>query len=217
MTITGFIDIMILNTAYNKYGLLNNITMKSLLILLFLLGFSSIYCQTSSRSDDFWISCGPGGFFANNIGTEAALSFYCSANWLRNKFGETANGPKHWNNKWEIRLINHLELIQREGVLHHYDFDLLYGKSYGKVIQVNISGGIGVLRGEKEVVVIDPQSLVPPTFKREKYLTPNIPLEVEFSLIPTKYFGIGIAGFANLNTKRSINGIILKLELGKRR
>jgi hypothetical protein len=116
--------------------------------------------------------------------------------------------------------MDHLEMIHEDVVLSHYDLGLLYGKSisFGKVFQVNISGGAGVFKREKEVYSDPgPNPISGPIPKIEQYYTFNVPLEFELCMIPSKYFGIGIAGFANLNTKRNINGIVVKLEIGKRK
>jgi hypothetical protein len=194
--------------------------MKSLLMFIFLIGFSYTYCQSSTTGNYFWISCGPGGFFDDNTynrptDSQGGISLYCSANWLKDKTVETDNGQKHRNNKWEIRFINHFETIHESKILHHYDFGLLYGKSFGKLFQLSISGGFGIQGITQEVAIYSQNAA--PKWEYINYLKPGIPIELGVSFVPLKWLGFGVAGFANLNKKRSLNGIILKIDFGKRR
>ena len=43
----------------------------------------------------------------------------------------------------------------------------------------------------------------------KEYYTPNLPVELELFAVPSRNFGIGVAGFANLNSQRNINGLLL--------
>lgn len=95
-----------------------------------------------------------------------------------------------------------------------YDFGLLYGKTFGNIFQVNILGGIGVLWGY-DLVTISHGPTIPPTYRDQGYTTLNIPLEIGVGLIPVKYIGISMGGFANFNSKKPMIGFNLKLEFGK--
>jgi hypothetical protein len=198
-----------------------DIDMRKLLLSIFLLVVSfSIYCQNSTVSKYFRISFGPGFFFDDNTynrptDSQGGISLYCSANWLKDKIVETADGSRHRNNKLKIRFINYFETIHESKILHHYDLGLLYGKSFGRLFQINISGGIGI-QGITEEVAIYSQNAAP-RWKYIKYVNPGIPLELGISFVPSKGFGLGLAGFSNLNKKRSLTGIVCKIEFGKRR
>jgi hypothetical protein len=192
----------------------------SLLLLSFLISFSSINGQTSLISNNIWISGGFGFFSAKNVDydTYGALSLNCSANLVRNKITDTIDKPYKWNNKWEIRFISHVENIPDDVTISHYDLGFLYGKScsFAKIMQLNFSAGIGVLK--REIVEYSdpgPNPVFGPIPEIKKYYTPNIPLEVELYVVPARNFGIGIAGFANFNTERNINGLLLKVEFGR--
>jgi hypothetical protein len=195
--------------------------MKSLLLSRFLLIMSSfIYCQNSTVSRYFWISFGPGGFFDDNTynrptDSQGGISLFCSADRLTVKTIETAEGLRRRNNKLEIRFINHFETIHESKILHHYDLGLLYGKSFGKLFQVNISGGIGVEGITEEVAIYSHNAA--PRWEYIKYVNPGIPLELGVSFVPSKGFGLGISGFSNLNKRRSLTGIVFKIEFGRRK
>lgn len=193
---------------------------SSLLSGIFLLLYSSTYSQNSAGSNNIWISGGFGFFSAKNVDydTYGALSLYCSVNLIKNKITDTINKPVKWNNKWEIRFINHIENIPDDVTLSHYDFGILYGRSctFNEVLRLNISVGIGVLKVERwEYFAPGPNPTYGSLPEIKKYSTANIPLELELCVIPSKNFGIGIAGFANLNGERNINGILLKIDIGK--
>jgi hypothetical protein len=92
--------------------------------------------------------------------------------------------------------------------VRNYDFDgggtqswdagALYGRSY-KTQHAMISGSAGV-------------GYVGPSSKVGKV---GIPLESQIFWTPTHYFGIGIYGFGNLNTKQSFGGALLGIQLGR--
>jgi len=49
------------------------------------------------------------------------------------------------------------------------------------------------------------------------FTTVGIPLEAQLILTPTKIFGIGFKGFANLNPQKSFGGLLFCLQIGKLR
>jgi hypothetical protein len=193
--------------------------MRTSLLFLFLIGFSSIYCQTSFSGEHEWINLGLGASrFGKKEISNNGFSFYISKDWSINKLIESTNGTRHKNNTWKIRFILHWEDGNENDEKWRQDFGFLYGKTFGKALQVNISSGIGVFMGKKTVINSPkPNTHGVPTYSNEEYLIPIIPLELEVSLIPSKFFGVGAAGFVNINTKKPIIGFVVKLEMGKRR
>lgn len=196
--------------------------MKYSLLLsgIFLLCISTGYSQNPVVNNNIWISGGFGFFSTKNVDydTYGALSLYFSANLIKSKTTDTINKPYKWDNKWEIRFINHIENIPDDITLSHYDLGILYGKSctFDEVLRLNISVGIGVLKTEKlEYYNPGPNPTHGYIPELKKYSTANIPLELELSVIPAKNFGIGVAGFANLNSDRNISGLLLKIDIGK--
>lgn len=80
------------------------------------------------------------------------------------------------------------------------------------MFKTSFSGGIGVLGGKYDVVKLIPPGVMGTT--TERITAFNIPLDLDLSVC-TKWVGFGITGFANLNSKESMTGFIVKLELGK--
>jgi hypothetical protein len=79
-----------------------------------------------------------------------------------------------------------------------WDVGVLYGRSY-KTQQAMISASAGV-------------GYVGPS---PEFGTIGIPLESQIFWTPTRYFGIGVYGFGNLNTKESFGGALLSLQFGR--
>lgn len=92
--------------------------------------------------------------------------------------------------------------------VRNYDFDgggtqawdvgMLYGRSY-KTQHAMISGSAGL------------GYVGPPA----EFGTVGIPLESQIFWTPTRYFGIGVYAFGNLNTKESYGGALLGLQFGR--
>lgn len=180
-------------------------------MIVLLTGFASVYCQTSTRSDYVWVSIG-GGFFDGNYSN--GLCRYGSIDWSMKKVVETASGSKHRNNTLRFRGIKYSEMVGEDYNGSLNDFGLLYGKTFGNVFQFSILAGIGVLGGWDRVIIPHGPT-TPPTYLDKRYSTLNIPLELGIGLIPSKYVGISLGGFANFNSKKSMIGLNLKLEFGK--
>lgn len=178
------------------------------LLLLFLIGFPSVYCQTSSSSEYYWISLGK-GFFGNK--NSSGSSLYVSADLSLNKLIESLDVIRHKNNSFKIRFIRYQELVDKGHNGRINEFDILYGKTFGNVFQLNISGGLGVLQGYDFVNV---SNWPPPIYQNKVYRSLNVPIELGANMI-SRFLGIGVAGYANINFKKPIFGFVGKLELGK--
>ena len=80
----------------------------------------------------------------------------------------------------------------------NWDAGVLYGRSY-KTQHAMISLGAGV-------AYVGPSSSAG---------TVGLPLESQIFWTPTDYFGIGVYGFGNLNTKSSFGGALLGIQIGR--
>lgn len=84
------------------------------------------------------------------------------------------------------------------GGTKNWDVGALYGRSY-KTQFAMISGSAGV-------AYVGPSSSAG---------TVGLPLESQIFWTPTNFFGIGIYGFGNLNTKQSFGGALLGIQVGR--
>lgn len=84
------------------------------------------------------------------------------------------------------------------GGTQSWDVGALYGRSY-KTQYAMISGSAGV-------AYVGPSSTAG---------TVGLPLESQIFWTPTRYFGIGVYGFGNINSKQSFAGALLGLQLGR--
>jgi len=80
----------------------------------------------------------------------------------------------------------------------NWDVGALYGRSY-KTQSAMISGSAGL-------------AYVGPSGSAG---TIGIPLESQIFWTPTQYFGIGVYGFGNLNTKNIFGGALIGLQIGR--
>lgn len=79
----------------------------------------------------------------------------------------------------------------------NWDVGALYGRSYKTgIAMISGSAGVAYVGGSSDPTV-------------------GIPLESQIFWTPTRYFGIGIYGFGNLNTKNSFGGALLGLQFGR--
>lgn len=181
----------------------------SIFLMLFII--PPVYSQVPDKNFNVSLALGPGFFVGKN---SQGISFYSSVFVSKNKLIETNKGLKRKNNTLEFRFINHFDLVKEDNYGRLYDFGLLYGKSFGKVIRVTISGGAGMLGGKKTVTIFN-GATGQPEHKDEGFLTPNFPVELGVSLVPIEYIGLGISGFASINSENSVFGCNLKLQFGR--
>jgi hypothetical protein len=84
------------------------------------------------------------------------------------------------------------------GGTQNWDVGALYGRSYkSQYAMISAGGGVGY---------VGPSSTAG---------TVGIPLETQIFWTPTRYFGVGVYGFGNLNTKQSFAGALLGIQLGR--
>jgi hypothetical protein len=185
--------------------------MRGVFFLLFLVCFPSIYCQTTAKRNNLWVSSGLGGSFWKS---SSGITLYLSVDGSEEIFIQTNNSqPRHYNTTWKIRLIGVLEFYDEEIPELFGDFGILNGISFGNKFQTYLSGGIGLFAGQERVLDLIPY---PSRYYHGKvFLTPGLPIELGVKFVPEKIFGAVLGGFANLNFKKSIYGFILRFELGK--
>jgi hypothetical protein len=193
-------------------------------LLLVSLPFQPLNGQSPVKKTFNWTSFGLGLFFDDTYtrptDTQNGISLYLRTDWQMISKIETPQGIKERNNNLAIRFINHFQNIHESKILRHYDLGLLYGKTLGTVLQLNFSGGIGIIGGKYEETIYPDLSKPNPggiTYVDKSYIGFNVPFEAGLSIVPAKKFGIGFSAFANLNSQKSINGFVLKLEFGERR
>lgn len=165
--------------------------------------------KTSYLYGDF----GLGSYYASSPESNkgpAGFAFYLDANFLKN------------GNNWKLRFIRESEfnLFGPEPGEKFYDIGFLYGRvTKSKIVRFSISGGLGIIGGVKRGAFLEKNPGIFGLFGYDSYetehiLAPAIPLEIDLSLI-SKYIGIGLTGYANLNYEKSIAGFIIRLEFGK--
>jgi hypothetical protein len=202
------------NEVWSKYTnelidkkLINN-TMRSILFLIFLSCLTPVCCQTKDINKSFWLSGGLGSY---SSGDYAGVSLSASLNFSQIKPIQTSDGTIYARTNLQFRFIYNTAHLGEDNFENLNEFGLLYGKSFGKVIQFAIAGGLGVVSGYKEITYINPK--IPANV--ENSLTLGIPLELGINFIPGKHFGLGIDGFGDINSKNIISGLMFKLLLGK--
>ena len=93
------------------------------------------------------------------------------------------------------------------------EISFMYGRAGGGALGGrSISAGVGLVSGEhrREGGRFSPQV-------EEFGPTVGIPIEAQFIFSPIRFLGVGVTGFANLNTEASFAGALLSLHLGKLR
>lgn len=171
-------------------------------VLILLLTNSSLFAQDKSSGTEerhFWANVGGGG------------------SWVRSGLGEDEGGIsggisfsyQTGSNLFSIRGVENeefkLDLFGYTGPPDKvWDMGVLYGRvakaSWGLA---SISGGVGIV-GASE-------------YEGSSSLHMGIPVEGQLFWTPSYRLGIGIYGFANLNTEKSFAGALLCLQIGRLR
>ena len=177
--------------------------------VILLLSCSVIFCQETYTSNNIWFSAGP-GFYKD--GLYFGLNVYTSLNLSQTKSLQTINGTQNKHLLLKMRFLKNIGSIDEDNYENFSEFGLLYGKSFGKAVQLTFSGGLGTVMGIK-TESYNPQGT--PIYGEKRFLKPGIPLELGINMAPSKYFGLSIVGFADINSKCTFYGIALNLFLGK--
>jgi hypothetical protein len=169
-----------------------------------------------------WVTLGIGTFsddtYTGPTDSKGGISLYGSFNLYRSiKLKDEADNVKISHGA-TVRIINHFMTINEDLWLHYSDLDLMYGLVFGRICRFNMAGGVGLLKYDSEVVVYPKTGTNGiPYSKIEKNHGVSLPLEAGISLAPLKGFGLGIGVFANINSKKSVNGAFVRMDLGKLR
>ena len=84
------------------------------------------------------------------------------------------------------------------GGTENWDVAALYGRSYKTTsAMISLGAGLGYVGPSSSAGTI------------------GLPLESQIFWTPTEYFGIGVYGFGNLNTKNSFGGALLGIQIGR--
>jgi len=173
-------------------------------ILAFMSIFNTdLYAQDSFNAApkmDNWLNA---GFGFSNFGVSAGLSYSFASE----------------NHLYTIRGVHNeeIKIFGTDPVNTVWDIGLLYGLQHKTPHSlISISTGIALVGGVKRVY----QSTVTDTgwyyggYTGEKFLTAGLPVETQLFWRPHKVFGIGLCGFANLNSQKSFAGGMLSLQIG---
>ena len=183
--------------------------MKNLMSLILLLNCPLIFCQETNTTNNIWFSAGP-GFYKE--GLYFGLAAYCSLNLSQTKSLQTINGIRNKNLFIKMRYIKNVGSIDEDNYENFSEFGLLYGKSFGKAVKLTFSGGFGTVMGIKTE---SPNPQGTPIYGEKRFLKPGIPVELGINMAPSKFFGLSVIGFADINPRCTFYGFTLNLLLGK--
>lgn len=98
-----------------------------------------------------------------------------------------------------------------------YDIGVLYGRAFpvGRRA-VSIAAGVGVVDGDFDTfcIAVGYASNCAENRRDEVGATLGVPLEVQIHSLTTRFFGLSICGFANLNRTGTFGGVLLHIRLG---
>ena len=183
--------------------------MRTKLVILMTFLFSVLNSQTSEPSQNLWLSGGLGFNVSSYLG---GISTFSSLNWSRSGNVIRNDILRHRSFLVESRYLKHIGFGDEDNHSNINEFDLLSGISFGEAFQFRISAGVGLINGTKNTGYNPPGT---PVYEEGKISKFGFPIELGINLIPDKYFGLGIKGFANINPELSFYGAILNFELGK--
>jgi hypothetical protein len=146
-------------------------------------------------------------------------NIYGSFGFGGNYFGVTFGAELSYaqsNNIFSIRYLSANELrFNVDGVYDEPDLSMneigfLYGRYMFKANgQISIAAGLGLLNGIDRGEQIDSHE-----YKKLDIHTLGISFEGRFFLIFTKYSGVGLVVFGNLNPRKTFVGLLIEVHLG---
>ena len=99
-----------------------------------------------------------------------------------------------------------------------WDISMLYGRSWkSKSAMVSISGGLGLVGGVRRGDYICSDGWFSSKYQKCPFSTIGLPLDVQLIWMPFRFLGLGIQGFANLNSEKSFHGLVANLQIGRLR
>lgn len=169
---------------------------------------TDLYAQDSNNAapkKDNWLNAGLGfSSFGVNSGKSAGLSYSFAS---ENHF-YTIGGV--YNEE-----INFMGTAHPENIV--WDIGLLYGLQHKTPHSlISISTGIALVGGVKRVdqITVTDTGWYNHSYTGERFLTAGLPVETQLFWRLHKVFGIGLCGFANLNSQKSFAGGMLSLQIG---
>lgn len=146
--------------------------------------------QQSQNNAQYWLNFGPG------IGTLGNGSIALIA-------GITYQSGK---NLFKVRASRVTDVFE-DGF---YDFGLLYGRAASTgAFQFSFAAGLALVKGSRSTEGFGHSEPISPAI--------GIPIELHFNWEPLTIIGLGITGFANVNSTQSFAGITINLLIGKLR
>ena len=169
-------------------------------LLSFILIFMCLALMPQSPERYQWFSAGVGSYgFHNSAG-----------------FGLGASYDLKKVHHFKIRLITvgEFTLMSSKDPDAYTEAGILYSHVFGKKwFRVTASGGLGFLAGRK---IRQDYNMTSWDSVKEEVFAPAMPLELGMDFV-SRRAGIGMAGFANINSKASIRGLIFRVSFGKMR
>lgn len=94
-----------------------------------------------------------------------------------------------------------------------YDYSLLYGRALplSSSVELNLMAGLGLMGGTRSYGILSGREPTP----LPKHL--SLPLQTELVWTPLPWLGLGLCGFANINTEQSFGGFTAAVQVGKLR
>lgn len=181
---------------------------KITLLLLFILFISSKgIAQTKPDNDKYWIEVGTGMYSNPKTGG------FNEAYWFN---------YIHNNTLYRARFIENQEFDLFGPSPNESDksFGLMISKSRtSKVIGLNASIGLGITSGFTRGELIEESSFTrwSDLYERKKYISPSIPIELDFIIKPLKFVGLGVSFIGDANLNRPYMGFMVKAGFGKYR
>lgn len=169
-------------------------------------------CQVHREPNLLWFEAGSGGYVSTH--ESEGFCWSLSASLVRE------------GNLYKARFI-HLQELSFFGPTpfeQFISFGMMAGKGVtGDIAHLYLSGGVGIaggsIRGDMLGISSSSRSFFdiwdPRQFEEEHFITPSIPVEVDFLLKFGKHFGPGITLFGDLNVKRPFCGATVNVKLGK--
>lgn len=193
----------------NDYSSMKKLTLGLALLLLFASIVSSQ--EITKETTMYWANV-QGGTFSTvkKIGGFSA--------------GVSLNAIKG-NSIYKMRYFHDERFQLWEPAEVYNEMSLLTGKSYySKFLQINLSAGLGVTFGEvvAKTTVTEYRDQwynlrTTTSHEFETFITPSIPLEIEFMVKPLKEIGLGLSLGGNLNFKRPTLRSTVSFIIGKLR
>ncbi len=185
-------------------------TLSILLCLIFC--YTAITSQSVDRKDDrFWGEVGV-GLYNSDEGYDKYANDFC----VKLLKGNTLYTFRAMG-IWEPTLFgpNVSDKLSGLGLL----IGTVMSDNY---IHVGISGGLGYIGGvmRGKLLYTDPSTgffdiTDRRHFEKVEFLTPCIPIQIDFLLKPFSFLGLGVSLFADINFKRTIKGVTFKIGLGE--